>query len=68
MHYQNDTFKSSYIGHNSNDPSGQKALEYESLFREQFLNLLKTSAVKVENPLALLQEIRKTVGQERNAL
>ena len=62
-YYQNSTFNSKYIGHNSNDPSGQKALEYENIFRDQYLNFLKTTTVKVDSPLALLQAIRKTYGQ-----
>ncbi len=58
-YYQNCTFNSNYIGHYTNDRSGQKAVENENQFREQYLNFLKIPNVKVGNPLALLVEIRK---------
>ena len=61
LHYQNGIFNSSYIGHNSNDPSGQKALEYENIFRQQYQIIVKDQSFKPENPLARLQEIRKNI-------
>ena len=59
--YQNETFNSKYIGHNTNDPSGRKALEYENLFRDQFLSYSRNASVKVDSPLALLETIRKSL-------
>ena len=59
--YQNETFNSKYIGHNTNDPSGRKALEYENLFRDQFLAYSRNASVKVDSPLALLETIRKSI-------
>jgi len=60
--YQNETFKSNYIGHNSKDPSGLKATEYENIFRDRYLNFLKTASIKMESPMVLLGIIRKSVG------
>ena len=61
--YQNGTFNSKYIGHNSNDPSGQKAIEYENRFRSSQQLFVKTPTTKMENPLALLGTIRKSVAK-----
>jgi len=59
--YQNGTFNSKYIGHNGNDPSGGKALEYEHLFRAEFLAYSRNTSAKIDSPLALLETIRKSV-------
>lgn len=67
-YYQNGVFNSNYIGHNSNDLSGQKAIEYENIFRSQYSNFLKSTSAKVEDPLTLLHVIRKTFGKGRNAI
>jgi len=66
--YQNNTFDSNYIGHNSNDLSGQNALEFENIFHNQYVNFIKTAAIKVKNPSALLREIRKGFGKEGRVL
>lgn len=63
MHYQNKTFNSKYIGHNSNDPSGQMAIAYESAFRDQYVNFLKDRSNKVENPFAFIQNMKKTFAR-----
>lgn len=60
-HYQNENFKSKFIGHNSNDPSGQKAIEFENRFRERYMDFLKSGMPKSGNPLALLQTIKKNI-------
>lgn len=57
--YQNETFKSTYIGHNSNDPSGQKALEFENIFRNQYVNFIRNTSTKADHPSALLRESEK---------
>lgn len=59
--YQNETFNSKYIGHNSNDQSGRMALEYEKLFLDRFLAFSRNTSVKIDSPLALLETIRKSV-------
>lgn len=64
--YQNGTFRSSYIGHHSDDPSGQKAMEYESRFREQYAHYMKASHARLKNPLTLLQGIRKSHGNSED--
>ncbi len=62
-YYQNETFNSKFIGHNSNDPSGLKAVEYENLFRQQYSGFLKNTSNKAENPLAFLQGIKKSYSR-----
>ena len=66
-YYQNDTFRSSYIGHNSNDASGRQALIYENAFRERYAEFVKTATDKPGTPLALLQAIRKTINHDSNS-
>ena len=63
IHYQNETFNSKYIGHNSNDPSGLKAGEYENSFNEQYSNFLKTGNKKTDNPFAFLQGVKKSYSR-----
>ena len=62
-YYQNETFNSKIIGHKSNDPSGNKAIEYENLFRQQYSGFLKNTSNKMENPLAFLHGIQKTYAR-----
>jgi len=59
--YLNNAFNSRYIGHNSNDPSGQKAIEYENMFRSDYLLFVRATSITLENPQALLVSIRKSV-------
>jgi hypothetical protein len=63
VNYQNNNFKSTYIGHNPSDPSGQSALHYEHQFQGQYLNFFKAQGIKVENPFARLYEIRKRLSR-----
>ena len=58
-YYQNGTFRSSYIGHNTNDESGRQALAYENAFREKYADFLRNAVEKMGSPFALLQEIRR---------
>lgn len=58
-HYQNGTFRSSYIGHNANDASGRQALYFENAFRERYASFSRTTTDKIGSPMAMLQEIRK---------
>lgn len=67
-YYQNSTFRSSYIGHNSNDASGRQALMYENAFRERYTQFLRTTTDKLGTPVALLQEIRKTISLGSSSL
>jgi hypothetical protein len=63
VRYQNETFNSKYIGHNSNDLSGQAAIEYEKQFRVLYIEYLNLNEVKLEKPLALLHNIQKTLNR-----
>ena len=62
-YYLNETFNSKVIGHNSNDPSGLKAIEYENMFRHQYSGFVKNTANKVENPLVFLHGIKRTYAR-----
>jgi hypothetical protein len=62
-HYKSETFSSTYIGHNSNDLSGQASLEYENHFRVLYINYLNSNNLKPENPFALLHNIQKTLNR-----
>lgn len=61
-HYMRSNFDSNYIGHNSDDPSGRMATEYEMRFRKKYLEYVSfsmSSPIKMESPPALMQTIRK---------
>ena len=57
--YQDRVVNSKQKGHNSNDPGGQAAREYEYRFRQHYLTFLKTTYNKFGSPMALIQEISK---------
>ncbi|HEX6889622.1 MAG TPA: hypothetical protein VF141_02980 [Chryseolinea sp.] len=61
--YQNETFNSSYIGHDGADPSGMRALEFENIYRNRYYSLVKARGEKVETPFSLLATIRRNVGR-----
>lgn len=50
------------VGHDPNDPSGRSAVQFEKRFQKQYANYLKISDAKLQNPLVLMDKIRK----ERN--
>ena len=68
VNYQNNNFHSKEIGHNSDDPSGKMAIEFENKFRGNYLNFLKGNNEKVANPLVLLMEIRKSFAKNAFAV
>jgi hypothetical protein len=61
--YQNETFHSTYIGHDGADPSGLTALEFENTYRDRYSSLVKVKGEKVENPYSLLATIRRSLGR-----
>ena len=61
--YQNETFHSTYIGHDDADLSGITALEFENVYRNCYSSLVKATGEKVEPPFSLLATIRRNVGR-----
>ncbi len=59
LNYLNDSFNSTYVGHNSTDRSGHAAAEFENVFRRLYSVYKRTSGEEVGSPLALLHAIRK---------
>jgi hypothetical protein len=55
------------IGHNTNDPSGKSADQYEKLFRREYAYFLKGNE-KIENPIALVEKIRKKLSNNKMIL
>ena len=62
-YYQNSTFNSRYIGHNSNDPSGKSAFLFEKRFLDKYIHFIKVENIKIESPLAIIQDIRKRISR-----
>ncbi len=50
-----------YVGHDITDRSGQSASGFEKRFQKQFVAWLKLSSEKFENPLVLMDKIRKNL-------
>ena len=59
-HYQNYHMKANYLGHKPNDPSGQRAIVFEKVFRQGNLKFLKATNEKPENPILIRDRIAKT--------
>lgn len=62
-YYQNNTFNSRYIGHNSNDPSGKSATLFEKRFLDKYIRYIREENIKIESPLAIIQDIRKRIAR-----
>ena len=55
------------LGHNPNDPSGKSAIHYEKLFRRDYAYFLKANE-KIENPVALVEKLKKNLTRFRAIL
>jgi len=55
---------SHYIGHDTNDPSGKSANQYEKLFRKEYVQFLKSTNESIQNPVALVEGIKKTLRRD----
>ena len=60
--YLTESFKSNYIGHNDNDPSGRTALKCERQFKQDYLSYLRARGAHRQNTLALVQYLQKAMG------
>ena len=56
--YLNGEFVSTFIGHNSTDPSGMMASHYESVWRRCYLIYLRTNG-KLDNLIGMLHKIQR---------
>ena len=49
------------LGHKPDDPSGKSAIQFERRFRKEYSNFLKIGSEKIENPMAIMNAIRKNI-------
>ena len=55
-----------FMGHNTNDPSGKSALKYEHVFRKEYSYFIKTHKEKIQNPVLLMESIRRNLNTQLN--
>ena len=60
-HYSPNVDQYDILGHNADDPSGKSANQFVRRFRKEYSNFLKMASEKVQDPLAILNEIRKNI-------
>ncbi len=60
-HYQDQHMKANYLGHKPNDPSGQSAVAFEKIFREENLKFIEITNDKPVNPILILDQITKVI-------
>jgi hypothetical protein len=51
------------LGHKPDDPSGKSAIQFEKRFRKEYSNFLKIGSEKIENPMAIMDAIRKKINK-----
>jgi hypothetical protein len=56
--YLNGDFDATFIGHNTTDPSGKMAVEFESVWRRCSQDYLRSNG-KLDNPIVMLHKIQK---------
>jgi hypothetical protein len=61
--YQNETFHSTYIGHDGGDPSGLTAIEFENIYKDRYNSMVRGTGDKIENAISLLATIRRNLGR-----
>ncbi|MEX2231299.1 MAG: hypothetical protein WD824_04020 [Cyclobacteriaceae bacterium] len=61
-YYQNIPLESEEIGHRHMDRSGLNASRFEKRFRLQYSDFLRIKTNRNENPLALIEQIRKNLN------
>jgi hypothetical protein len=59
QHYSGIVDQYDLLGHNSDDPSGKSAYAFAKRFRKQYSNFLRVASEKVQNPLVIMDGIRK---------
>jgi hypothetical protein len=60
-HYSPHVDQYDILGHKAGDPSGNSAIRFEKRFRKEYSNFLKMSKEKIEDPMAIMDTIRKNL-------
>jgi len=62
-HYSPNVDQYDILGHNADDPSGKSAIQFERRFRKEYANFLKMGSEKIEDPIAIMDAIRKNINK-----
>jgi len=62
-HYSPNVDGYDILGHKPDDPSGKSAIQFERRFRKEYANFLKIGSEKIEDPLAIMDAIRKNINK-----
>ena len=64
-HYFSGMGNPHFMGHGTGDPSGKSASKYENMFRKEYSTFLKTQREKVQNPILLVESIRRNLNNTK---
>ncbi len=64
-HYYNGIGNPHFMGHGTNDPSGKSASKYENMFRKEYSSFLKMQKGKRQNPVWLVESIRRNLNDSK---
>ena len=62
-HYSPNVDQYDILGHKPDDPSGKSAIQFERRFRKEYSNFLKMGSEKIEDPMAIMDAIRKNINK-----
>jgi hypothetical protein len=62
-HYSPNVDGYDILGHKPDDPSGKSAIQFERRFRKEYSNFLRMGNEKIEDPLAIMDAIRKNIDK-----
>ena len=62
-HYSPNVDEYDILGHKPDDPSGRSAIQFERRFRKEYSNFLKMGSEKIEDPMAIMDAIRKNINK-----
>ena len=62
-HYSPNIDRYDILGHKADDPSGKSAIQFERRFRKEYSNFLKMNSEKIEDPMAIMDAIRKNINK-----
>jgi len=62
-HYSPSVDGYDILGHKPDDPSGKSAIQFERRFRKEYSNFLKMGSEKIEDPMAIMDAIRKKISK-----
>jgi len=64
-HYYSSMRNPHTMGHGTNDPSGKSATKYGNIFRKAYSSFLKTQKGKIQNPILLVESIRRNLNNNK---